>query len=393
MKKDNPLKDIIVLDLSRLLPGPLCSLFLADLGAEVIKIEDTETGDYIRWLPPTLDDYGAVYHALNRNKKSIRLNLKLPEGKEVFQKLAKKADIILESFRPGTMDKLGLGYTALQKINPDIIYCAITGYGQDGPYRDKAGHDINYISIAGLLGAHGVENGAPQIPGVQIADIGSGSLLGLAAILLALYQRERTGMGQFLDTSMTDGCFTFLMHHLAESAGRKSPFRRGRERLTGGLACYQVYKTKDNKYISLGALEPKFWSAILKILGKEELTNKQFIEDEQTNLKKELQEIFITKTRSEWIALFEGHDTCCEPVYEMEEAEHDPQIKARGIFRRIKLKNGAETLQIRTPIRGSRIKEIQFRQAPKYGEHTERILRKIGYSKREILLLKSNGVI
>ncbi len=388
-----PLKNITVLDLSRLLPGPICSLFLADLGADVIKIEDTEAGDYIRWLPPLLDDYGAVYHALNRNKKSIRLNLKTEEGKEIFRKLSKKADVILESFRPGTMDKLGLGYNNIKKINPKIIYCAITGYGQDGPYRDKAGHDINYISIAGLLGANGSEGGPPQMPGVQIADIGGGSLLGLSQILLALYQRERTGKGQFLDTSMTDGCFTFLMHHLAESAGRKSPFRRGGERLTGGLACYQVYKTKDNKYISVGALEPKFWSAILKILGREDLINKQFIEEEQESLKKELQGIFITRTRDEWLALFQGQDVCCEPVYEPEEAEKDPQIQARGIFRRFKLKNGIETLQIRTPIRGSRIKECPFRQAPAYGEHTEIILKKLGYNKREIQLLKDKGVI
>jgi crotonobetainyl-CoA:carnitine CoA-transferase CaiB-like acyl-CoA transferase len=389
----SPLKNIVVLDLSRLLPGPLCSLFLADLGAEVIKIEDTDAGDYIRWLPPLLDDYGAVFHALNRNKKSIRLNLKTPEGKDIFKRMAKKADVLLESFRPGTMDRLGLGYTELKKINPRIIYCAITGYGQDGPYRDRAGHDINYISIAGLLGANGTEGGPPQMPGVQIADIGGGSLLGLSGILLALYQRERTRNGQFLDTSMTDGCFTFLMHHLAESAGRRSPFRRGGERLTGGLACYQVYKTKDNKYISLGALEPKFWAAVLKIIGKEDLINKQFIEEEQIALKNELKNIFLTKTRDEWLALFEGQDVCCEPVYEPEEAEQDKHIKARGIFRRFKLKNGAETLQIRTPIRGSMIKERKFKQAPGYGEHTESILKKLGYSKKEILLLRNKGII
>ncbi len=390
---DYPLKNITVLDLSRLLPGPLCSLFLADLGADVIKIEDTETGDYIRWLPPLLDEYGAVYHALNRNKRSMRLNLKTSRGREIFRKLAKTADVILESFRPGTMNKLGLGYNDIKKINPKIIYCAITGYGQDGPYMDKAGHDINYISIAGLLGANGSEGGPPQMPGTQIADIGGGSLLGLSQILLALYQRERTGKGQFLDTSMTDGCFTFLMHHLAESAARKSPFRRGGERLTGGLACYQVYKTKDNKYISMGALEPKFWASILKIIGREDLINKQFIEDEQVPLKKELQDIFITRTRDEWLALFQGQDVCCEPVYEPEEAENDPHIKARGIFRRFKLKNGAETLQIRTPLRGSKIKECTFRQAPAYGEHTEMILKKLGYNKKEILLLKNKGVI
>lgn len=388
-----PLKSIRVLDLSRLLPGPLCSLFLADLGAEVIKIEDTEAGDYIRWLPPLLDDYGAVYHALNRNKKSVRLNLKTLEGKRIFKKLAKKSDIILESFRPGTMDKLGLGYTNLQKINPNIIYCAITGYGQDGPYRDRAGHDINYTSIAGLLSTNGMEGGPPLLPGVPIADIGGGSLIGLSAILVALYQRARTGKGQFLDVSMTDGCFTFIMHHLAESAGRGSAFRRGAERLTGGLACYQVYKTKDNKYISLGALEPKFWSEFLKILGREDLINKQFIEEEQNALKKELQDIFMTKTRSEWLSLFKGKDVCCEPVYEPEEVENDPQIKVRGIFNRVKLKNGAETLQIRAPIRGSKIRQNKFTQAPGYGEHTEIILRKIGYKRKEILSLKDRGVI
>lgn len=389
----HPLENITVLDLSRLLPGPLCSLFLADLGAEVIKIEDTEAGDYLRWLPPHLDDYGAVYHALNRNKKSIKLNLKMKEGREIFKKLAKVSDIILESFRPGTMDKLGVGYKELKEINPRIIYCAITGYGQDGPYRDKAGHDINYISIAGLLGANGKENGEPQMPGVQIADIGGGSLLALSHILLALYMREKTGKGQFLDVSMTDGCFTFLMHHLAESHGRKSPFKRGGERLTGGLACYNVYRTRDDKYISLGALEPKFWANLLKILGREDLINKQFVEDEQKNLKEELQKIFLTKTRTEWMALFEGKDVCCEPVYDLEEVEHDPQIRTRDLFRRIILKNGVESLQIRTPVKGSETRVVEVRQAPAYGEHTESVLKKLGYTEKELAELKEKGII
>jgi len=388
-----PLKNIVVLDLSRLLPGPLCSLFLADLGAEVIKIEDTEAGDYIRWLPPLLDDYGAVYHALNRNKKSIRLNLKMPEGKEIFKKLVNTADVVLESFRPGTMDRLGLGYNVLQENNPRIIYCAITGYGQDGPYKDKAGHDLNYISIAGLLGTCGESVKPPSMPGVQIADIGGGSLTALSAILLALYQREKTGRGQFLDVSMTDGCFSFLMHHLAESAARGSPHRRGKERLTGGLACYQVYRTKDNKYISIGALEPKFWANLLKILNREDLINLQFIEEEQERVREELQKVFITKTRNEWISLLSGNDLCVEPVYDLEEAGEDPQIRFRGIFRRIKLKNGAESLQIKIPLRGSAITEPEMRQAPGYGEHTEMILQGLGYSKQEIRILKEKGII
>lgn len=388
-----PLKNIRVLDLSRLLPGPLCSLFLADLGAEVIKIEDTEAGDYIRWLPPLLDDYGAVFHALNRNKKSIRLNLKRPEGIEVFKKLAERSDCIIESFRPGTMEKLGLGYQTLKEINPRLIYCAITGYGQDGPLRNRAGHDINYISIAGVLGATRGQDGTPVLPAVQIADIGGGSLLALSGILLALYQRERSGLGQFLDISMTDGCFAFMMHHLAESFGRGTKFKPGGERLTGGLACYQVYRTRDNKFISVGALEPKFWANLLRILGKEEFINSQFVEDDQPAIKKALQEVFLTKTQKEWLELFEGKDVCCEPVYEPEEVESDPQIRARGLFTRIKLRNGKASLQINTPIRGTGIKKINISQAPNYGEHTEAILKELGYSNDIISDLKKRGVI
>ncbi|HEY4717091.1 MAG TPA: CaiB/BaiF CoA-transferase family protein [bacterium] len=388
-----PLKNIVVLDLTRLLPGPLCTLFLADLGAEVIKIEDTGTGDYIRWLPPLLDDNSAIYHALNRNKKSIKLDLKNDAGKEIFRRLAKNCDLAVEGFRPGTMDRLGVGYASLMKDNPRLIYCAITGYGQDGPYRDRAGHDINYISVAGLLGTNGVNGGAPHVPGVPIADIGGGGLLGMVTILTALYQREKTGKGQFLDVSMMDGSIVFLMHHIAEVYGRGAPFRRGGETLTGGLACFTVYKTKDGKFISVGALEPKFWTNLLSLLGREDLLNKQFIYDEQPFVKKELQEIFSQKTRNEWIELFGDKDVCCEPVYELDEIENDPHVRHRGIIKKIRLKNGSESVQVRTPVRGTGIAEARYNPAPAHGEHTEEILKRIGYNENDIAGFREKGII
>src|ERR687895_475507 len=259
------LSDIRVLDLSRLLPGGFCSLLLADFGAEVLKVEDTGMGDYIRWSPPYhegADDStkSALFLAVNRGKRSIRLDLKSDAGREVLLKLARDHDVLLESFRPGVLDRLGVGYDRLREENPGLVYCAITGYGQDGPLRDRSGHDMNYLGLIGLLGLTGEREGPPVQSAGQIADIGGGALMGAFGILAALRERDRSGEGQFVDVSMSDGALSWL----ALVAGRylcdgEVP-RRGELELAGGLICYRPYACKDG-WVTLGALEPKFWHA------------------------------------------------------------------------------------------------------------------------------------
>ncbi|GAA0481811.1 hypothetical protein GCM10008986_03180 [Salinibacillus aidingensis] len=244
-----PLKSIRVLDLTRLLPGPYCTMLLADFGAEVIKVEDPMMGDYARAYEPKIDEKSAFFHSLNRNKKSICLNLKSPEEKQYFLRLVEETDIVVESFRPGVMEKLGLDYQTLRDINPGLIYCSITGYGQTGPYRDKPGHDINYISYAGLLNLMGERDGKPVVPAAQIADIGGGALPAAIGILLALIERGKSGRGQFVDISMLDGVLSWLQILLPGYLTNHIEPERGKQTLSGALACYEVYQTKDDRWL------------------------------------------------------------------------------------------------------------------------------------------------
>ena len=262
------LKELKMLDLSRLLPGPYCTLLLADLGMEVLKVEDLEQGDYMRAMGPVREKDSANFLALNRNKKSMKLNLKVKEGREIFYKLIETYDIILEGFRPGVMERLGIGYQELKKRNPRVIFCSLSGYGQDGPYRERSGHDVNYIGLGGVLELIGSQNGPPVIPGVQIADIGAGGMMAAIAILSAAIHREKTGEGQSLDISMMDGVISWLSIHAGKYFMDREVLKRGEIQLAGRYACYQVYSTKDGRHMSLGALEPKFWMNFCEAIGR-----------------------------------------------------------------------------------------------------------------------------
>lgn len=390
-KQDLPLAGVRVLDLSRLLPGAYCSLLLADLGAVIVKVEDMKGGDYLRWIPPLVNSYGVYYHAMNRNKRSIALDLAATKGKSVFKRLVADFDVVLESFRPGVMDRLGLGYSVLQTLNPRLVYCAISGYGQDGPYRLRAGHDINYISIAGILGATGAPDGAPVIPAAQIGDF-SGSYAAAVGILAALVGCSVSGRGRMLDISLTESALSFMATHLAKNSFDGGQFQRGRGMLSGGLACYNIYRTKDQKYLALGALEPKFWSAFAIAIGREDWVGRQF-DDDQEALSREVARVVSDRTRDEWLAIAQAHEICCEPVYDLQEVAYDSQLAAREVLVHVEHAQGASTLQVRTPIRLSDAPAAPLRPAPDYGADTRSILTEHGFSDAEIQELFSEKVI
>ncbi|MEN1970315.1 CaiB/BaiF CoA-transferase family protein [Lentibacillus sp. N15] len=371
-----PLTSIRILDLTRLLPGPYCTMLLADFGAEVIKVEDPKTGDYARMYEPKLDEDSALFHSLNRNKKSVCLDLKSEEGKSNFLKMVEKADVVVESFRPGVMERLGLDYKTLKKINPRLIYCAVTGFGQTGPYKDHPGHDINYLSYAGLLNLMGEEDGKPIVPAVQIADIGGGGLPAAIGILLALFERETSGKGQFVDISMMDGVISWLQTILPNYLLNHKPVRRGRQVLSGGLASYAIYETKDARMLSVGSIEPKFWQAFCEGIGRSDFIPRSLGSlHEQHRLKYEIQTIIYQKTLAEWMEVFEDIGACVSPVLTLEEMTKNPQVMARDMIQTVKHQLAGEIKQIGIPIKLSETPGEIRTPAPKLGEHTEEILK------------------
>jgi crotonobetainyl-CoA:carnitine CoA-transferase CaiB-like acyl-CoA transferase len=381
-----PLAGVAVLDLTRLLPGGYCTLLLADLGADVVKVEEPGRGDYIRWTPPMIDGESAAHRALNRGKRSITLNLKNEEGVGILKRLVGAADVLLESFRPGVMDRLGVGYEALRFENPGLIYCAITGYGQDGPYRDVVGHDINYIGYGGVLSMTGPKDGPPVIPGVQVGDLGAGGMMGAVGILAALHERVSTGRGRFVDISMLDGVVSWLSVHASAFLATGDIPRPGSEQLSGGLACYRVYRAGDDRYLTVGALEPQFWSALCDRLGCTDLIDVQYGPD-QEGMARRLQDVFVTRTRDEWMEAFAGIEACVGPVNDMAEALSDPQVLSRAMVAEV---NGVQVGP------GSALKlraAKEPRPAPGFGEHTADVLASIGVGFDELAGLKSRGVI
>lgn len=375
-----PLEGIRVLDLTRLLPGPYCTMMLADFGADVIKVEDTNQGDYTRLGEPSVGGMSAMFHSLNRNKRSVSLDLKSEEQKEVFIDLVKTADVLIESFRPGVMDRLGVGYEELKKHNPKLIYCAITGYGQTGPYVDKPGHDTNYLSYAGLLGLQGEQNGKPINSSVQIADLGGGALMGTIGVLVAIIEAKKSGKGQFVDISMLDGAVSWLQTILPAYLATNELPKRGGMVLNGKLACYENYETKDHRFISVGALEFKFWKDFCKVIGRTDLIEKLGAPDEeQLKMKEEIQAIISTKTRDEWIRLFDEVDTCVAPILTVEEMVNDPQIQHRQMIEEVNQPGIGVIKQIANPIKLSRTHAKTVRKAPGHGEHNEEVLKELGH--------------
>lgn len=383
------LEGIRVLDLSRLLPGPYCSMMLGDLGAEVIKIEEPRVGDPTRHSPPIIDGYSAPFAQVNRNKKSIAIDLKQREGRELFMKLASTADCVLEQFRPGVVDRLGINYSAVAEVNPRIVYCSLSGFGQDGPHRERSGHDLNYLALSGVLGLTTDENGKPTIPGVQVADL-AGGMIAAFGILAALMARERTGRGQYVDVSMYDVMMSMLpipaAHHFA---GKTIPVG-GKYVLSGAYPFYNVYETSDSRFMTLGALEPKFWANFCIRIGREDLVSRQYDSGEQKqHLFEELATIFKSRSQAEWIELMRSADCCCEPVLSMTEAFEHPQAVARQMVRQ----STSITDQLGYSYKLSDTSLGETRAAPKLGEHTPELLAEIGITEEERKRLSDAGVI
>ena len=384
------------MDLTRLLPGPYGTMLLGDLGAEVIKIEEPEQGDYARWNPPHISGIGSRHLLLNRNKKSITLNLKMPEGKAIlFQMVKDGADVLIEQFRPGVMDRLGLGYKDMATVNPRLIYCSLTGFGQDGPYKNVAGHDINYIGIGGILGTTGLKDGPLTIPGIQIADLVAGGIYAIVGILTALVARQKTGRGQFVDTSMLDGVVSLIPDQAALFFAEKISPRAGERRLTGGLPQYNVYRTSDGKYLAVGALEEKFWANLCRGIGKPEWAEKIPKEKDGRceEIKEEMAKIFLAKTQKEWVNLLMEKDTCVTAVNSIEEVFTDPQVLHRKMHVETVHPQAGRIRQIGIPIKFSETPGEVRTPAPEIGEHTEDILKGLGYTEEGIGRLRREGVI
>ena len=364
---DLPLAGTRILDLTRLLPGAFCTMLLAGMGADVIKIEEPAGGDYMRWTPPLVDGQSALFNALNRNKRSVALNLKLDAGRDLLLRLVDHADVLVEGNRPGVMDRLGLGWPVLHARNPKLVMCSITGYGQDGPFASRAGHDINYVATAGVLGLNGPRDGAPLPLSVQVGDIGGGGLQPAVAILGALIGVMRGGEGRWIDSSMTDGAASWLALAFAARAGGEE-VARGEQRLGGRYPCYRVYACKDGGYYSVGALEPKFWAALCGALERPNLVEQQFSEDAATQA--DVERIFMTRTRAEWEAVLAPLDACCEPVLDLDEVALHPQIASRRVLERMK--------------EGS--------AAPGLGEHSAAILSELGVDAKHFEELRAAGI-
>lgn len=378
-----------ILDLTRLLPGGYASQLLADLGAEILKVEDPWQGDYLRWMEPYLPGTkdSVLYWSLNRNKKSIKLNLKSPEGRKAFLSLLNNYDIVLEGFRPGVLDNLGLGYSELRNINPAVILCSISGYGQDGPYSQRSGHDINYMAMSGALGLSAQKGSAPALSALQVADIGGGGLMAVTGILTAYIARQRTGKGQYIDVSMLDGVVSWMTMLYAQQAAGDSALKCGEGTLNGGAVCYGVYETKDGRFMSLGALEPKFWRVFCQTVGCPYLENKQFTREPEVIA--EIEKIFKTKTREEWTKLLQNQDVCCEPILELSEAQEHSQFKARELFISLQHPNGGAVKVVGVPLKFPEEEQLPDQIPPGLGEQTKEVLREAGLSEEEILSLES----
>lgn len=371
-----------MLDLSRQLPGPFCSMLLADLGMDVVAV-----------YAPT-DPMGMGIPILGRNKRSLSLNLKAPEGREIFHRLVRDADVVLEGSRPGAAARLGVDYETLSGVNPRIVCCSISGYGQDGPYRDRVGHDVNYLGFAGVIGLTGEAGGAPVIPGVQIADIGGGGLMAAAGILAALHAREATGRGQFVDIAMMDGAVAWqVVHGFRYLVDRQEP-RRGDTLLTGHHPCYAVYETKDGRHVTVGALEPHFWRTLCQRLGCAEFVETQFAEGpEREEMFRRLRARFREKTMAAWVEELADLDICFGPVATMGEMLADPQARHRGMVTELADAKGRRQTTLGNPLKLSDTPPTLRTPPPELGQDTEAILAGLGYASADVAALRQRGVV
>ncbi|MBW1988411.1 MAG: CoA transferase [Deltaproteobacteria bacterium] len=382
MPQPGALDGIKVVDLSRLLPGPYCSMILADHGARVIAIEDK------RFAAD-----GLYLETVNRNKEHMTLDLKTPEGKDIFFALAKDADVVLEGFRPGVTKRLGVDYEAVSAVNPGVVYCSVTGYGQEGPLRDVAGHDANYLSYSGVLDIIGEADRPPSIPGVQFADMAGGGMSAAIGILLALVARQKTGRGQYIDISMTDNMFA--MHPVGlmfyQVLGVNPP--RGESMLAHRYACYSTYATADGRAVSVGAVENRFWKRLCELLGVPEYASLQYDEGRRLEIKQRLAEIFATKTLAEWEKLLAAEDCCVAPVKTLAEALESDLFQQRDMVVEMTKKDGAKTKALGVPVKLSDTPGGLRTPPAAFGEHTKPLLAELGYSEAQIQELEKKGVI
>lgn len=392
--QSGPLVGIRILDMSRLLPGPLATMMLADMGAEVIKIEDPASPDQVRNYPPFIGNTAAYYLAVNRSKRSLAINYNTDEGQKVIYDLVKTADVFVEQFRPGVMDKLGFGYKTLKQLNPRLVYVSITGYGQTGPWAQEAGHDLNYIARAGLLGVTGTTDGQPIIPGAQIADIAGGSYMAMNAIMAALLSRDRTGQGQHVDVSMMDAVMPLSTFAFTRTQTDKVAVKPSGHELSGKLANYNVYQCSDGKFVALGALEPKFWQGFCKAVNKPDWAQSLLLEGEaMEDLKKQVSALFSTQTQEQWLALSNQYDFCLSAVLGMDELEQQPHIQKREMVVTQQTAEGIDFQALGIPLKFSKTPGSIAWSAPALGEDTLAILREAGYSDESIKLLAGQQVI
>jgi crotonobetainyl-CoA:carnitine CoA-transferase CaiB-like acyl-CoA transferase len=389
-----PLAGVRVLDLTRLLPGPMCTLYLGDLGADVVKVEDTHTGDYARTLStdPSVRPSGmtAWYRAINRNKRSIAIDLKCASGHAAFMALARTADVIVEGFRPGVVRTLRIDYESICAVNPRIVYCALSGYGQTGPRASSAGHDINYLGYAGTLEYSGARDGPPALANLQIADLLGGAASAAIGILAALFGAHRTGRGRYVDVAMADAVLAhqiFLLGAL-EDSGSIAP--RGCDLLTGGVPCYGIYGTRDGRFVAVGALEEKFWRTLCKALQRPDLIPSQVATGtEGERARDALEEIFASGTLGEWRERLEHLDCCVTPILTFEEALTDPQFVVRGMT----LRGADGARQYAPPFQMSPSSFAVHRAAPRHGEHSDEVLREAGFDAHTIDALVDEGAV
>ena len=386
-----PLQGIKVLDITANLAGPFCTQILGDFGAEIIKVEDIRGGDPSRKNPPYLGDEGANFFVVNRNKKSLALDIRSEEGKKVMKELAEKCDVVVDSFRPEFMKKLGLDYENLRHVNPRLIYCSMTAYGQEGPMANAASHDVNILSLAGITGLTGDGAEKPQLTGAQLGGLAGGSLNAVIAILLALIHRDKTGQGQFCDVSMLDGSLAFLCNVLGFQAGFGEEVRV----FSGQTAFYNIYETKDGGYLSLAAIELKFWKIFCEAIGRPDLLETHWDIPSQERMKQEIAAIMLTRTRDEWMQMFAGIDSCVTPVISMDEVCEQPWVKERDmIFTLPNFRDsGSELKIVGQPIKLSETPAEVKAEFARLGEHSEEILSLLGYTKEDIETLKRQGIV
>ena len=396
------LENIRVLDLTRLAPGPFCTMILADMGAEVLRIQEpgspggrraAQAGKAGTDMPQIVMAGDSPYAAYQRNKKSLALNLKMEESRKIFYQLARQADVLVEEMRPGVSKRLGIDYGTLQPLNPRLVYCSITGYGQSGPYRERAGHDLNYIALAGALGLIGEKGRKPALPLNLVGDLAGGSLYAVIGILTALLAREKTGRGQYVDISMTDSALSLLTFFLADYFEKGNLARRGEHPLNGGMPYYNVYLTRDDKYITIGCIEPWFYANLCRVLGREDLIPSQNDPGKGQEIFRIFSEIFRQKTRDEWDKILNEVDLCAGRALDLDELPDEPHFKERQMFLEIEHPAMGTIRQVGIPIKLSDTPGSVTRFPPRLGEHTDEVLTQLGYKPEEITSLRKKGCV